>query len=134
MKYRDLRDFLAQLEARGELVRVRDAVSPRLEMSTVCDAVLRACGPALLFESPTGHTTPCLTNLFGTPQRVAWGMGAQSVSQLREVGRLLAALKEPEPPARLSEAGKLWHMAKAVWDMKPSTLRRAPNCRTGFRR
>ena len=125
MKYRDLRDFVGQLEARGALRRVPDAVSPRLEMATVCDAVLRAEGPALLFENPTGHRMPCLANLFGTPQRVAWGMGADSVSELRDVGRLLAALKEPEPPARLSEAGKLWHMAKAAWDMKPATQRHA---------
>jgi 4-hydroxy-3-polyprenylbenzoate decarboxylase len=126
MKYRDLRDFMAQLEQLGELKRVADPVSPRLAMTAVSDAVLRAAGPALLFEKPAGHTVPCLTNLFGTPRRVALGMGADDVHELRDVGRLLAALKEPEPPAGVREAGKLWHMVKAVWDMKPAVTRHAP--------
>ncbi len=126
MKYRDLRDFMHQLEAQGELRRVLEPVSPKLEMTAVSDAVLRSAGPALLFENPTGFRTPCLTNLFGTPQRVALGMGAASTEELREVGRLLAALKEPEPVKGLKDAGKLLHMAKAVWDMKPAVLRKAP--------
>jgi 4-hydroxy-3-polyprenylbenzoate decarboxylase len=126
MKYRDLRDFIGQLEARGDLRRVDEEVSPYLEVTAISDAVLRAGGPALLFERPKGHRVRCLTNLFGTPQRVALGMGAAEVSQLREVGQLLAALKEPDPPAGLREAGKLWHMAKAVWDMKPAMKSRAP--------
>ena len=126
MKYRDLRDFIAQLESTGELKSVQEAVSPRLEMTAVGDAVLRAGGPALLFEQPAGYKMPCLTNLFGTPERVALGMGADAVADLRDVGRLLAALKEPEPPKGLKEVGKLWDMAKAVWDMKPAELRRAP--------
>ena len=126
MKYRDLRDFMHQLEAQGELRRVVEPVSPKLEMTAVSDAVLRSAGPALLFENPTGFRTPCLTNLFGTPQRVALGMGAASTEELREVGRLLAALKEPEPVKGLKDAGKLLHMAKAVWDMKPAVLRKAP--------
>lgn len=126
MKYRDLRDFVQQLEARDQLRRVQESISPRLEMTAIGDAVLRAGGPALLFERPAGYKMPCLTNLFGTPERVALGMGADKVSDLRDVGRLLAALKEPEPPKGLKEVGKLWHMAKAVWDMKPAELRRAP--------
>ena len=126
MKYRDLRDFIQQLEARGALRRVSDPVSPHLEMTAVGDAVLRAGGPALLFECPTGFNTPCLTNLFGTPERVALGMGAASTDELRDVGRLLAALKGPEPVRGLKDAGKLLHMAKAVWDMKPAVLRKAP--------
>lgn len=126
MKYRDLRDFIAQLEARGALRRVGEPVSPRLEMTAIGDAVLRAGGPALLFERPVGHTMPVLTNLFGTPERVALGMGAQSLVGLREVGTLLAALKEPEPPRSLREAGRLLDMARAVWDMKPAVQRRAP--------
>ena len=126
MKYTDLRDFIGQLERLGELVRVQEPVSPRLEMTSLGDSVLRRGGPALLFTHPTGFETPCLTNLFGTPRRVALGMGAQSTDELREVGRLLAALKEPEPVRGLKEAGKLLHMAKAVWDMKPAVLRRAP--------
>ena len=126
MKYRDLRDFIQQLEARGELRRVSEPVSPHLEMTALGDAVLRAGGPALLFERPAGHDMPCLTNLFGTPTRVALGMGAASTDELRDVGRLLAALKEPEPVRGLKDAGKLLHMAKAVWDMKPAVLRKAP--------
>jgi 4-hydroxy-3-polyprenylbenzoate decarboxylase len=126
MKYRDLRDFIHQLETREALRRVQESVSPRLEMTAIGDAVLRAGGPALLFERPAGYNMPVLTNLFGTPERVALGMGADAVSELRDVGRLLAALKEPEPPKGLKEVGKLWDMAKAVWDMKPAELRRAP--------
>jgi 4-hydroxy-3-polyprenylbenzoate decarboxylase len=126
MKYRDLRDFIAQLEQRDGLRRVQETVSPHLEMTAVGDAVLRAGGPALLFERPAGYKMPVLANLFGTPERVALGMGAGSVSELRDVGHLLAALKEPEPPKGLKEVGKLWDMAKAVWDMKPAELRRAP--------
>jgi 4-hydroxy-3-polyprenylbenzoate decarboxylase len=120
-----LRDFMAQLEVRGELRRVGDPVSPRLEMTALADAVLRAGGPALLVERPEGHAMPCLLNLFGTTRRVALGMGADSAAELRDVGRLLAALKEPEPVRGLRDAGKLLHMAKAVWDMKPATVRRA---------
>ena len=126
MKYRDLRDFLQQLEARDELRRVQEEVSPRLEMTAVADAVLRAEGPAILFERPAGYKMPVLGNLFGTPTRVALGMGADSVDALRPIGQLLAALKEPDPPRSLKDAGRLWDMAKAVWDMKPAVVRRAP--------
>jgi 4-hydroxy-3-polyprenylbenzoate decarboxylase len=99
MKYRDLRDFASQLERSGQLRRIADEISPRLEMTALADQVLRAQGPALMFERPTGHTVPVLANLFGTPDRVAIGMGARDVSELRDVGRLLASLKEPEPPS-----------------------------------
>ena len=126
MKYRDLRDFVSGLEQLGQLKRVAEPVSPTLEMTAVSDLVLRASGPALLFEQPIGFKIPVLTNLFGTPKRVAMGMGADEVSQLRDVGRMLASLKEPEPPKGLKDAGKLVQMAKALWDMKPSTVRRAP--------
>jgi 4-hydroxy-3-polyprenylbenzoate decarboxylase len=98
MKYSDLRDFMSQLQLNGDLKRVTTPVSPHLEMTEVSDRVLRAGGPALLFEKPTGHTIPVLANLFGTPQRVALGMGADSVSELRRIGHVLARLKEPEPP------------------------------------
>ena len=127
MKYRDLRDFLDQLSAQDGLRRVQDPVAPALEMTAIADAVLRAGGPALLFERPTGYKMPVLANLFGTPERVALGMGASSLADLRDVGRLLAALKEPEPPQGLKEMGKLWEMAKAVWDMKPALRRNAPS-------
>jgi 4-hydroxy-3-polyprenylbenzoate decarboxylase len=126
MKYRDLRDFIDQLSARDALRKVAEPVSPALEMTAIADAVLRAGGPALLFERPTGYKIPVLANLFGTPERVALGMGAASLAELRDVGRLLAALKEPEPPKGLKEVGKLWDMAKAVWDMKPAVRRQAP--------
>jgi len=127
MKYRDLRDFMAGLEKLGELRRVREPVSARLEMTAVSDFVLRAGGPALFFEQPVGYKFPVLANLFGTPRRVAFGMGATEVNELREVGRLLARLKEPEPPKGLKDTGRLLQMAKAVWDMKPAVVR-SPAC------
>ncbi|MEW6706154.1 MAG: UbiD family decarboxylase [Pseudomonadota bacterium] len=125
MKYRDLRDFLRQLEGAGELKRVQKSVSPRLEMTALSDRVLQAGGPALLFEAPTGYKFPVLSNLFGTPKRVALGMGAADPSELREVGRVLASLKEPEPPRGLKDAGRLLQMAKSLWDMKPAVVRQA---------
>ena len=128
MKYRDLRDFAAQLERKGELRRVAQAVSPHLEMTALADRVLRAGGPAILFEAVPGRAVPVLANLFGTPQRVALGMGATDVSQLRDIGSLLARLKEPEPPQGLKDAGRLVQMAKALWDMKP-VRRRDGACR-----
>ena len=96
MQYADLRDFIAQLEARGELRRIRAEVDPYLEITEICDRTLRAGGPALLFERPKGSEIPLLGNLFGTPNRVAMGMGEESVTALRGVGQLLASLKEPE--------------------------------------
>ncbi|MFZ5527684.1 MAG: UbiD family decarboxylase [Pseudomonadota bacterium] len=133
MKYRDLRDFVSSLERAGELKRVAAPVSVRLEMTALCDAVLRQGGPALWFETPTGRSkdggrfdVPVLANLFGTPKRVALGMGADDVNELRDIGRMLASLKEPEPPKGLKDAGKLLQMAKALWDMKPATVGRAP--------
>ena len=127
MKYSDLRGFLVGLEAAGELVRVADPVSPRLEMTALSDRVLRAAGPALLFERPSGYKIPVLTNLFGTPTRVARAMGAPDVGALRDIGRVLASLKEPEPPAGLKDAGRLLHLVKALWDMKPMAVR-GPAC------
>ena len=127
MKYRDLRDFVAGLESLGELRRVAEPVSVRLEMTAVSDFVLRAAGPALFFERPDGYKFPVLANLFGTPRRVALGMGATEVSELREVGQLLARLKEPEPPKGLKDTGRLLQMAKAIWDMKPASVRQ-PAC------
>ncbi|HVR93749.1 MAG TPA: 3-octaprenyl-4-hydroxybenzoate decarboxylase, partial [Casimicrobiaceae bacterium] len=92
MKYADLRDFLAQLERRGLLKRIGAEVDPCLEITEICARVLAANGPALLFEKPKGHSIPVLTNLFGTPQRVALAMGEESVDALRDVGKLLASL------------------------------------------
>ena len=125
MKYHDLRDFVTQLEARNELVRVEEPVSARLEMTALADRALRAAGPALLIAHPVGYKIPALINLFGTPNRVALGMGAAQVSELRAVGQLLASLKEPEPPRGLKDAGRLLSMAKSLWNMKPSAVRKA---------
>ncbi len=127
MKYRDLREFMNGLEQTGELRRVAEPVSARLEMTAVSDFVLRAGGPALWFQNPAGYKISALTNLFGTPKRVALGMGAADLGELRDVGRLLANLKEPEPPKGLKDAGKLLGMAKALWDMKPANVRK-PAC------
>ena len=98
MKYADLRDFIQMLEKRGDLKRIKTPVDPYLEITEISDRVLRAKGPALLFENPKGYDMPVLANLFGTPERVALGMGEESTEALREVGKLLAFLKEPEPP------------------------------------
>ncbi len=127
MKYADLRDFMAQLEVRGALRRILAPVSPVLEITEICDRTLRAGGPALLFERPAGATIPVLANLFGTPERVALGMGADSVAALRDVGELLAALKEPEPPRGLRDAlSKVALLKAALWDMAPKSVRSAP--------
>ena len=126
MKYRDLRDFLTGLEHLGELKRVAEPVSARLEMTALSHRVLHSGGPALLFEHPVGYKIPALTNLFGTPTRVAMGMGATEVGELRAVGQMLAHLKEPEPPKGFQDAGRLLQMGKALWDMKPVAVRKAP--------
>jgi 4-hydroxy-3-polyprenylbenzoate decarboxylase len=126
MKYRDLRDFIAALENNQDLIRIRTEVDPRLEMTEICDRTLRKGGPALLFERPKGHSIPVLANLFGTPERVARGMGADSVAALRETGRLLAYLKEPEPPAGLRDAWDKWPVLKQVLNMNPKVVGSAP--------
>ena len=122
MKYHDLRDFMSQLEKTGELKRIGVEVDTHLEMTEIGDRVLRAGGPALLFEKPKGHTIPVLANLFGTPKRVAWGMGEESVTALREVGKLLAYLKEPEPPKGLKDAWDKLPMLKNVLNMAPKKV------------
>ncbi|HET7364005.1 MAG TPA: 4-hydroxy-3-polyprenylbenzoate decarboxylase [Burkholderiales bacterium] len=127
MSYRDLREFVAQLEARGELKRVRAAVSPRLEITEICDRVLRAGGPALLFERAAGYDMPVLANLFGTVSRVAAAMGVKDAAELREVGRVLAYLKEPEPPTGLRDLWEKFPVFKRVLDMAPKE-RSSPPC------
>ena len=126
MKYGDIRDFVGQLERLGELKRVLEPVSARLEMTALADRVLRAGGPALLVTNPVGYKIPTLINLFGTPRRVALGMGAESLEGLRDIGRVLANLKEPEPPRGLKDSGRLLGLIKALWDMKPARVRFAP--------
>ena len=126
MSYRDLRDFINQLEASGDLKRITLPVDPRLEMTEVCDRTLRAGGPALLFENPRGFDMPVLANLFGTQQRVAAGMGADSVAALRDIGKLLAFLKEPDPPKGMKDAWQKLPVFRKVLDMAPKVLKRAP--------
>ncbi|MBC7415664.1 MAG: 4-hydroxy-3-polyprenylbenzoate decarboxylase [Herminiimonas sp.] len=126
MKYHDLRDFIAQMKTIGELKHVSVPVSPYLEMTEICDRTLRAAGPALLFDHPTGHSIPVLGNLFGTPRRVALGMGASEVSELRKIGHVLAMLKEPEPPKGMKDLLGLGSLVKSLWDMAPKELRGAP--------
>jgi 4-hydroxy-3-polyprenylbenzoate decarboxylase len=127
MKYSDLREFIGLLEQADQLCRVRTIVSPQLEITEICDRVLRKGGPALLFERVAGHSISVLGNLFGTPQRVALGMGAESVSALRDVGEMLASLKEPEPPRGFRDAlGKVATLKAVLWDMAPTTVRGAP--------
>ncbi|MBU3023432.1 4-hydroxy-3-polyprenylbenzoate decarboxylase [Aestuariibacter sp. A3R04] len=126
MKYKDLRDFIEQLEARGELKRISREIDTDLEMTEIADRTLRAKGPALLFENPKGSTIPVLANLFGTPERVALGMGQTSVHALREVGKLLAYLKEPEPPKGLKDLWEKLPVFKQVLNMPVREVKKAP--------
>jgi 4-hydroxy-3-polyprenylbenzoate decarboxylase len=128
--YSDLRDFTGQLERLGELKRVAAEVSPRLEMTEICDRVLRQGGPALLFEHPAGHSIPVLGNLFGTVRRICLAMGVESTASLRDIGKLLAVLREPEPPKGLRDLWdrlpELKDLASKVFDMVPKELSSAP--------
>lgn len=124
---KDLRDFIQLLERRGQLKRISHPVSPYLEMTEICDRTLRAGGPALLFEKPVGYDIPVLGNLFGTPERVAMGMGQDSVAALKEVGELLAFLKEPEPPKGLRDAWEKLPLFKQVLNMAPKLVSK-PAC------
>ncbi len=126
MSYSDLREFIAELETRGELRRIHTEVDPHLEMTEICDRTLRAGGPALLFDNPKGFDTPVLTNLFGSGQRVALGMGQQSLAALRDVGETLASLRQPEPPKGLKDAWEKMPVLKQVLAMAPRILRNAP--------
>jgi 4-hydroxy-3-polyprenylbenzoate decarboxylase len=131
MAYRDLREFLAQLEKLGELKRVAVEVDPRFEMTEICDRVLKQGGPAILFEQPKGHSIPVLANLFGTPRRVALAMGAAAeadpLPKLREIGELLAFLKEPEPPKGWKDLWERWTpVVKHVMHMAPKVVTSAP--------
>ncbi len=125
MKYKDLRDFIQQLEKRGELKRIQTEVDPNLEITEISDRTLRAKGPALLFENPKGSKFSLLANLFGTPDRVAFGMGKDDVSALRDVGKLLAYLKEPEPPKGMKDAWQKLPIFKQVMNMSPKIVSKA---------
>ena len=126
MPYRDLRDFITQLEAAGELRRISQSVSPHLEMTALADRVLRAGGPALLFANPTGHAMPVLANLFGTPARVARALGVAGLPEIRAFGEVLADLKEPAPPGGMKELWGRRDLLKTLWSMAPATVRRPP--------
>ena len=126
MHYRDLRDFITQLESQGELRRISAPVSPHLEMTALADRVLRSGGPALLFENPTGHRMPVLANLFGTPQRVARALGVAGLEEIRAFGEVLAQLKEPEPPRGMKDLWGRRDLIKTLWSMAPSMVRRPP--------
>ncbi|HFE38851.1 MAG TPA: 4-hydroxy-3-polyprenylbenzoate decarboxylase, partial [Gammaproteobacteria bacterium] len=125
MKYKDLRDFIQQLEKRGELKRIKTEVDPNLEITEISDRTLRAAGPALLFENPKNSQFPLLANLFGTPERVALGMGKTDISALRDVGKLLAYLKEPEPPKGMKDAWQKMPIFKQVLNMSPKIVNNA---------
>jgi 4-hydroxy-3-polyprenylbenzoate decarboxylase len=126
MQYKDLRDFIDQLEKLGELRRVSVEVDPNLEVTEICDRTLKAGGPALLFEKVKGSDMPLLGNLFGTPRRVALGMGEESVEALREVGKLLAQLKQPDPPKGMKDAWEKLPIFRKVLDMAPKKVKGAP--------
>ena len=126
MQYSDLREFISHLEQIGQLKRIQEPVDPKLEITEICDRTLKAGGPALLFENPRGSTVPLLANLFGTPERVALGMGQESVHALREVGRLLAYLKEPEPPKGFKDFFDKWPVLKQVMNMPAKSIRTPP--------
>jgi 4-hydroxy-3-polyprenylbenzoate decarboxylase len=127
LRYADLREFIAQLEQKGDLKRIKAEVSPRLEMTEVCDRVLRSGGPALLFERPAGHDIPVLANLFGAVRRVAAAMGLADAKALREVGKMLAFLREPEPPKGLRDLWDKFPVWKQLLNMPPKTLSAAPS-------
>jgi 4-hydroxy-3-polyprenylbenzoate decarboxylase len=126
VKYTDLRDFIAALEQRGELVRIQTEVDPRLEMTEIADRTLRAGGPALLFENPKGYSTPVLANLFGTEQRVALGMGARDLKALREIGEILAYLRQPDAPKGMRDLWDKAPLLKQVLHMAPKVVRNPP--------
>jgi 4-hydroxy-3-polyprenylbenzoate decarboxylase len=126
MPYASLRDFIARLEESGRLVRVAAPVSPYLEMTEIQTRLLAERGPAVLFENVVregspGMPMPVLVNLFGTVERVAWGMD-RDPHQLREIGETLAFLKQPEPPGGWREALELLPLLKTVMAMRPRTV------------
>ncbi len=126
MKYTDLRDFINALEQRGELVRISAEVDPHLEMTEIADRTLRGGGPALLFENPKGHSIPVLANLFGTEKRVVLGMGGEDLDALREIGELLAYLRQPEPPKGMRDLLDKAPVLKKVLHMAPKVVRNPP--------
>jgi len=127
MRYRDLREFIEQLEKDGDLKRIRQRIDPNLEITEIADRTLQRQGPALLFEQAGDSKIPLLANLFGTEQRVARAMGDSQLESLREVGKLLAFLKEPEPPKGFIDALKTLPIYKKILDMSPRVVSK-PKC------
>jgi 4-hydroxy-3-polyprenylbenzoate decarboxylase len=127
MQYRDLREFIDQLEKDGDLKRISQKIDPNLEITEISDRTLRQRGPALLFEKAGDSTIPLLSNLFGTEERVAKAMGESQVTALRDVGKLLAFLKEPEPPKGFIDAVKSLPIYRKILDMSPKVVRN-PHC------
>ncbi len=125
MEFSSLRDFIDFLEKKGDLARVKAPVSPYLEMTEIQTRVLREGGPAILFENVEGYDYPVLVNLFGTIDRVAWGMGTTR-DKLRELGETLAFLKNPEPPGGWKEALGMFPLVKKLMNTKPKIVKNAP--------
>ncbi len=126
MSFKDLREFIDLLEQAGELKRVKAEVDPYLEITEISDRTLRAGGPALLFENPKGSSVPLLANLFGNTKRVAMAMGQEDLEGLRDVGRLLAFLKEPSPPKGWRDLWQSLPSYKNVLNMPPAVRKSAP--------
>lgn len=124
MKYQDLREFIAELEKRGELKRITTEVDANLEITEICRRTLDKQGPALLFENVKGSNIPVLANLFGTTGRVASAMGQEDLAALRELGKLLAELKQPEPPKGLKDAIEKLPTLKKVLNMPVKTVKK----------
>lgn len=122
--FHSLRDFMAELEKRGLLVRVKEPVSPHLEMTEIQTRLIAEGGPAVLFENVVGHPMPVLVNLFGTVERVALGMN-KTPDQLRGVGETLAFLKQPEPPGGWKEAWEMLPLLKQAMAMRPKQVSKA---------
>ena len=129
--FNDLREFIAELERRGDLVRILEEIDPHLEMTEIADRTLRGGGPALLFENPKGHNIPVLANLFGSERRVALGMGAESIGGLKEIGELLAYLRQPDPPTGFKDLVDKAPLLKKVLKMGPKILK-SPPCQTNI--
>ncbi len=127
MIYQDLRDFINSLEQEGDLIRIKQKIDPYLEITEVADRTLKAAGPALLFEQAGDSKIPLLANLFGTEKRVAKALGEQQTAALRDIGKLLAFLKEPEPPKGFKDALKTLPIYRKILDMSPKVIRK-PLC------
>lgn len=125
MSFKDLRDFIDLLEKEGELKRISTEVDPYLEITEISDRMLRAGGPALLFENPKGSDIPLLANLFGNTRRIALAMGQEDIEGLRDVGKLLAFLKEPTPPSGFKDLWQSLPSYKSVLNISPNVKKSA---------